>query len=147
MIWLFFIIDSLYSTGTDRKPLEPSNKEIIIDLKEIIYYFSFAKSFFYLATAILTIYERNRLMKNIKNSPLCDIDDTLTEDIYNNIIQQCKNPDNHILLEEYKKLVIDKKRCSLNDSQKSSGLTNNPDSINNVVNKDVEIDVKKGICF
>jgi hypothetical protein len=143
MIWLFFIIDSLYASGSDRKPLQPSNEKQIVDLKEIIYYFSFAKSFFYIATAGLTIYERKRLMRNVKRSPLLEIDDTLTEDIYNNIIQQSKNPDNPVLMEEYKRLVDDKKRLTVGNSQKSSGLTNNPDSINNVGGKEIEIDINR----
>jgi hypothetical protein len=113
MIWLFFIIDKLYSAGSDLKPLKPPNQKQIIDLKEIIFYFNFAKSFLYLFTAVLTILERRKLNIEINQSPLLDVDDTLTEDIYRNIIEQSKNPGDPELLDEYKK-ICEKRRMSLN---------------------------------
>jgi hypothetical protein len=51
------------------------------------------------------MYDRRKLIREIKNSPLLVIDDSLTEDIYKNIIQQSQHPDNPELVEEYKRLV------------------------------------------
>jgi hypothetical protein len=146
IIWLFFIIENLYFGGDGIKPIGPSNIKEILQLKDLLYYFSFAKSFLYLLSAILTILQRRRLMRALQNSPLLEIDDTLTEEIYRNIIQQSKNPDNPILLEEYKKLVDDRRKLTLmrtTNSQESSSLnlTKNLESINN--NKDTDLVVRK----
>jgi hypothetical protein len=105
MIWLFFLIDTLYTGGSGLKPIGPSMDKIIVSMKNIIFYISFTKSFMYAITAILTICDRRKLNREVKNSPLLGIDDNLTEEIYQNIIQQSKNPDNPELIEEYKRLI------------------------------------------
>jgi hypothetical protein len=105
MIWIFFLIDKLYGEGTALKPIGPSMDKIIVDVKAILLYIAFTKSFLYVITALLTIYDRIKLIREIKNSPLLGIDDNLTEDIYKNIIQQSQHPNNPELLEEYKRLV------------------------------------------
>jgi hypothetical protein len=134
--------------GDDIRPIGPSNIKEIIQIREILYYFSFAKSFLYVLSAILTILQRRKLMRALEDSPLLDIDDTLTEEIYRNIIQQSKHPDNPILLQEYKKLIEERRKMTqiktANSQETSSlNLTKNLESIN--YNKDSDLSVKKGI--
>jgi hypothetical protein len=115
MIWLFFLIDKLYSEGTGLKPIGPTTDLIIVQMKDVNLYISFSKSFLYMISSLLTIFERRKMKREIKNSLLLVIDDNLTEEIYQNIIQQSKNPDNPELVEEYKRL-ISMKRITPNSS-------------------------------
>ncbi len=126
MIWLFFLIDKLYGQGTGLKPIGPSIDKNILELKNIIFYISFVKSFFYITTSFISIYERRKLKRELKNSPLLEIDDNLTEEIYKNIIQQSKNPDNLELIEEYKRLI------SLRASSNNTIIT--PSNLNDSIN-------------
>ena len=125
ILWLFFLIDNLYGKGSGIKPLKPSNEIEILTLKNVLYYISFVKSFLYLATGIITIYERKKLLREIKNSPLLLIDDSLTEEIYQNIIQQSKFPDNPVLIEEYRRLLDSRRKTvsekTVNDTYDNFG--------------------------
>jgi hypothetical protein len=146
MIWLFFIIDKLYTNSSDLRPLKPPNQKQIIDLKEIIYFLNFGKSALYTLTAILTIFERRAIRREIKDSPLLEIDENLTEEIYKNILQQSKNPNDHDLLQTYRQLVERRKMTVTHNSNSLDNsalmLSKDPQSINNL--KDSDASLKKG---
>lgn len=89
-------------------------------LKYMIVIISIPKTIMYFLTAFITIYERSQLLKEIKLSPLSIIDETLTEDLYKNIISQSKDPDNPKLKEEYKIL----KENSILKAKKINSHTN-----------------------
>ena len=133
MIWIFFLIDKLYGEGTALKPIGPSMDKIIVDLKGILFYIAFTKSFLYGITAVLTIYERRKLIREIKNSPLLGIDDSLTEDIYKNIIQQSQHPDNPELVEEYKRLVTARRNTGSAVMNESTNAINNADRPSRII--------------
>ena len=113
IFWLLFIIDVLYENGNDMKSIKPSEIKEIYDLKEIAYYISCIKSVFYLVSALLTILERSALVIEIKASPFSCIDESLTEELYNNILRQSKNPEDESLISEYKRLTLSKRKSPL----------------------------------
>ena len=80
----------------------------------------------YLITAVLVLVERNRIKTDIQNSPLLYIDDTLTEEIYNNIIQQGKSPGDTLLVLEYNRLKTNSIREPINPNNSTQNVINNP---------------------
>jgi hypothetical protein len=58
---------------------------------------------------ISSIYERNKLIKEIEESPLNYVDETITEDIYNSILSQCLNPEDKKLRKEFQKTIKKRK--------------------------------------
>jgi hypothetical protein len=97
----------------------------ILEYKEVIFYISIMKSFLYFLTAILIFMERNQIKTEIKNSPLMDIDDMLTAEIYENIIEQSKSPEDNKLLDYYKKLMDDHKIRKASKSDSLGSTTHN----------------------
>ena len=61
-------------------------------------------AFFYFITIITSIILRNHILKESEKAPLALIDETLTEDMYKNILSQGKNPNDAKLVEEFDKL-------------------------------------------
>jgi hypothetical protein len=125
-IWSIYLLDKLLASDTNTDS---------IDLKNLIYLINYAKSSFYLITAILTLFERKKLVEEIDSSPLSCIDECLTEDLYKNIISQSKNPDDHQLIEEYKRLTINNRNTNktynnVNESHESGVISGKAGSIN-----------------
>lgn len=60
-------------------------------------------------------------------SPLTSVDENLTEELYKNIIQQCKNPEDNELVVEYKKISneIKEKRKKTDKENEASSSRNN----------------------
>ena len=56
-------------------------------------------AFFYFITIITSIILRNHILKESEKAPLALIDETLTEDMYKNILSQGKNPNDAKLVE------------------------------------------------
>jgi len=96
-----------------------------------------------LLSFILTICERKNLLKEIDTAPLTFIDESLTEELYQNIINQSKNPNNKNFIAEFNRLnenrekkILDAKGSSLDISAGSALLegTKHVGSINPSVN-------------
>jgi len=109
MIWAFFLIDFIYSNGRDMRIIQPPNLQQVIEFKEILLYFITIKSILYFISFVLTIIERTRILNEIKRSIYKDIDNNINEEIFNNIIEQCKYPRNKKLAKQYADL-LDKSR-------------------------------------
>jgi len=109
MIWAFFLIDFIYSNGRDMRIIQPPNLQQVIEFKEILLYFITIKSILYFISFVLTIIERTRILNEIKRSIYKDIDNNINEEIFNNIIEQCKYPRNKELAKQYADL-LDKSR-------------------------------------
>ena len=103
------------------KDIDKSKVLIIIIL--IIYNIKILILFF---NIISSIYERQKIIKEIEESPLNYVDETITEDMYNSILSQCLNPDDKKLKKEFKKKL--KKRKNKNTKiplSSSTGLNTN----------------------
>lgn len=59
---------------------------------------------------ISALYERNLLIKEIEESPLNYVDETITEEMYNSILSQCLNPDDKKLKKEFQKKMKKRKK-------------------------------------
>lgn len=119
LIWLLYIIDKLYGLGSGIKVIGPSDIRSIYDLKVVGFYINLVKSVLYLISGLITIRERNELLKEMKASPLLRIDESLSAEIYQNILMQSKNPDDPELAHEYRRLTL------LNKDAKSLGKMTN----------------------
>lgn len=108
MIWTFFLIDLIYNNGTDMRKIQPPELQKVVDIKEILIYFLTIKSLLYFSSFILTLLERKRIMHEIKRTIYNYIDNNINEDIFNNIIDQCKQPHNNDLKKKFRSLVNDK---------------------------------------
>ena len=94
--------------------------------KDIILIINYAKTSLYLLSAILTVIERRNLLQEVNASPLTAIDESLTEELYQNIIQQSKHPNDDKLLEEFKRLTLTR------DAKSNRSLGNNSNSKSNL---------------
>ena len=103
------------------KDIDKSKVLIIIIL--IIYNIKILILFF---NIISSIYERQKIIKEIEESPLNYVDETITEDMNNSILSQCLNADDKKLKKEFKKKL--KKRKNKNTKiplSSSTGLNTN----------------------
>ena len=87
-------------------------------------------AFFYFITIITSIILRNHILKESEKAPLALIDETLTEDMYKNILSQGKNPNDAKLVEEFDKLFNENTnnklfRSSLSDNTESTEKRDN----------------------
>jgi len=118
MIWTFFLIDLIYNNGTDMRKIQPPTLQKVVGIKEILIYFLTIKSVLYFLSFILTLLERKRIMNEIKGTIYNYIDNNINEDIFNNIIDQCKQPHNNDLKQKFTSLLNDKNtknRCSISE--------------------------------
>ncbi len=116
------------------RDIQPPNLAQVIRFKEILLYFISIKSFMYFTSFILTLLERNNILKEIKKSIYKDIDCNLNEEIFNNIIEQCENPNNNKLSKKYANLL--KKRGKV----KEKGINDNDTSTNiSEINKSYDL--------
>lgn len=104
VIWASYIVDEIIQNKDDQI-LSPDDNATLLNLKAIVFFVNCLKTILYLFTAILTLIERKNLKDEIKLSPLTVIDESLTEELYKNIILQSKNPDDIKLLVEYRRLT------------------------------------------
>ena len=81
-------------------------------------------------TITLSIIERHSLIKQISNTPLSQIDDKLSEELYKNIISQSVNPNDKKLEEEYIRLSI-KHRENINSANSSQDNIIERNDVNN----------------
>ena len=86
--------------------------------------------FFYFITIITSIILRNHILKESEKAPLALIDETLTEDMYKNILSQGKNPNDAKLVEEFDKLFNENTnnklfRSSLSDNTENTEKRDN----------------------
>ena len=81
-------------------------------------------------TIALTIIERHSLLKQLSNTPLSQIDDKLSEELYKNILSQSINPNDKKLEEEYVRLSI-KHRENINSANSSQDNIEQRNDANN----------------
>ena len=81
-------------------------------------------------TIALTIIERHSLLKQLSNTPLSQIDDKLSEELYKNILSQSINPNDKKLEEEYVRLSI-KHRENINSANSSQDNIEQRNNANN----------------
>ena len=87
-------------------------------------------AFFYFITIITSIILRNHILKESEKAPLALIDETLTEDMYKNILSQGKNPNDAKLVEEFDKMFNENTnnklfRSSLSDNTENTEKRDN----------------------
>ena len=87
-------------------------------------------AFFYFITIITSIILRNHILKESEKAPLALIDETLTEDMYKNILSQGKNPNDAKLVEEFDKMFNENTNNKLFRSSLSDN-TENTEKIDN----------------
>jgi hypothetical protein len=119
------------------KEITPADIQQIYNLKQIQFFINFVKAALYLCSCVLTYFERKKIIQEIASSPLVDIDETLTEDLYKNIISQSKDPDNHALQDEYRRLTINK----TNSTKRSRSLNVTNETAESSINKQFSINV------
>lgn len=107
-MWLLYFIQNIVMENRGLE-LDDAN------LNNLTFIMIFPRTILYLINIVLTLWERKIIYTEIKTSPLSIIDESLTEDLYNNIIQQGKNPDDNELKNEYRRLTLAKNRKTLND--------------------------------
>jgi len=73
-------------------------------IKNVLNLIIFLKIIFAFINIIFGIMEKNQLNQDINSCPLNNIDDFITEDLYNNILNMSKNPNDISLISEYNKL-------------------------------------------
>ncbi len=127
MIWSFFLIDFIYFHGWDMRTIQPPNLAQVVRYKEILIYFLSIKSFLYFTAFVFTIIERNHIMKEIMCSIYKEIDTNLNEDLFNNMINQCKNPSNNKLKREYSGLL---NKSSIRDDETIANMTDSDNNLN-----------------
>ncbi len=72
--------------------------------KNLLFIITCFKIIFRFINIIFIIKEKNKLNQEIKSSPLNNIDDFISEDLYYNIIKMSKNPNDMSLIKDYEKL-------------------------------------------
>jgi hypothetical protein len=137
VIWLLYTVDILYLSGKPMQDLLPSKLLLVKKLNSGVYVLNFIRSFLYLLSGIITILERRMLIRELHESPLLNIDETLNEELYKNILLQSKNPDDEGLVKEYRRLTLqtlknksDKVDDSSASSLNKSSSINNPNNFN-----------------
>jgi hypothetical protein len=118
-------MNTLYWNSSGDKDSEMANDIKILEYKDTVFYISFTKSFLYILTSVLMLLERKQIKTEIENSPLLDINDMLTEEIYQNIIEQSKSPEDNKLIEDYRKLMENQKTNKLSKSDSVGSTTHN----------------------
>ena len=84
----------------------------------------------FIITIITSIILRNHILKESEKAPLALIDETLTEDMYKNILSQGKNPNDAKLVEEFDKMFNENAnnklfRSSLSDNTENTEKRDN----------------------
>lgn len=87
-------------------------------------------SFSTILTIVLTIIERYSLIKQLSTTPLSQIDDKLSEELYKNILSQSINPNDKKLEEEYVRLSL-KHRENINSANSSQDNIEQRNDANN----------------
>ena len=87
-------------------------------------------SFSTILTIVLTIIERYSLIKQLSTTPLSQIDDKLSEELYKNILSQSINPNDKKLEEEYVRLSS-KHRENINSANSSQDNIEQRNDANN----------------
>jgi len=123
---VLFILDNVYDEANREKESASETLKEINANKDIILIINYAKTSLYLLSAILTVIERRNLLQEVNASPLTAIDESLTEELYQNIIQQSKHPNDDKLLEEFKRLTLTR------DAKSNRSLGNNSNSKSNL---------------
>ena len=72
--------------------------------KNLLFIITCFKIIFRFINIIFIIKEKNKINQEIKSSPLNNIDDFISEDLYHNIIKMSKNPNDISLIKDYEKL-------------------------------------------
>lgn len=73
--------------------LHQSEAKKIISIIEVFDYLMIVKALFYLFSCIIVCLMRKVIIRDYESSPLLIVDESLTEELYNDIIQQSKHPD------------------------------------------------------
>jgi hypothetical protein len=110
--WLLYTFDTFFSKANIIKDIQFENSKKIEEIKQLVFYTNCIKSFLYIMSGIFTIVERKNLMREIGSAPLSIVDESLTEDLYQNIIQQSKHPNDPKLIADYKRLTLSKPKIS-----------------------------------
>lgn len=72
--------------------------------KNLLFIITCFKIIFRFINIIFIIKGKNKINQEIKSSPLNNIDDFISEDLYHNIIKMSKNPNDISLIKDYEKL-------------------------------------------
>ena len=118
-IWLLFTFDTLYSKAATIQEIEFKGSEEISELKKLTLYANCAKSVLYFFSCIFTAVERKNLIKEVDSAPLSIVDESLTEELYQNIIQQSKYPNDEKLIADYQRITLNRQpkvSCKSNPS-------------------------------
>jgi hypothetical protein len=115
--WTIFALD-VFIDGSGGEKFDKLN------MKQYVIYLNCAKSFMFLLTTFITISERNKLMKEINTTLYSVVDESLTQDLYNNIIEQSKHPNDYKLYAEFKRLTKDRV-SRINNTSKHERKSNN----------------------
>jgi len=128
IIFLFYISIVLVNIIYDANELQDVIPTALTEIRRNkIYniYLYCAKTLFYFITSILSLIERNKILCEVRHSPYSNIDETLTESLYKNIIEQSKNPGDKSLREAYKRMTINSKININTINSTSSNILNN----------------------
>lgn len=109
VIWGIYVLEGIYESGVAAEQLTTAEVVEITNLKSTLFILLIVKSLFYILTAVGVNSERKILIDEIENAPLMRVDETLNNDLYKNILEQSKYPDDHSLVLEYKRLTISNK--------------------------------------
>ena len=71
--------------------------------------------FLLLISVVISFIERKEIIKEYTNTPLSQINENISEELYKNILSQSVNPNDKHLEEEYKR-IINKNRSNSNNS-------------------------------
>lgn len=83
------------------------------------------KIILYLLTTVITCREIRILTSEIEASPLFIVDENMTEELYKNILQQSKNPDDNELVQQYHKISEDIKEKKRKTDKEQEGSSRN----------------------
>lgn len=112
MLWLFSISNFLLDKFFIEDELDEEKIEKIESFKILLMILFLFYTILIVLDILLTIRSRNDILNELDESPLSYIDDTLTEELYKNIIKLAKAPENKKLIERQRTLTKGKKKRS-----------------------------------
>lgn len=100
------------------KEIEPN----FIALRITYLVLNLLRTFSFILSSVFLILEKDKLERELKNSPLGIIDENLNEELYKSIIRISKNPDNHE--ERHKNTSLGKVKTSLKTGESNPYSSN-----------------------
>lgn len=118
---LFIVIFKVCLPNTKR---DDANTHHYKELAFVIEMLCIVLMILYVCSVVFAVFYRKSLDISIDNTPLNQIDDPefLSDEIYKNIIEQSKNPDDEILKNQYRRLSKDKTGDSSSSNMKKNTI-------------------------